>query len=341
MKLALDARLITDYFLPKIHDDMTSWSTKDIPPQQGKLAIITGATGGLGYQTALALAGAGAEVVLTGRNAAKGDTALQNIHKTFPEARIRYEPLDLASLASVRDFAERFAHRHSSLDLLINNGGVMAPPTRYTTADGFELQFGTNYLSHFALTAQLLPLLINGTQPRIVSVSSIVHRFGATIQFDDLQWQRTYQPRPAYRQSKLAMLMFALELQRRSEANGWGITSNAAHPGYAVTELHSTGPRLGRDGQAGFFEKMSALFKPLVTHSAADGAFPILYAATSPNARGGGYYGPTGWMELKGAVGKAIIGSNAKDFKVAAELWRISEQLTGTNWANALSGSIG
>ena len=313
---------------------MTSWTTKDIPPQHGKLAIITGATGGLGYQTALALAGAGAEVILTGRNATKGESALQNIHRIFPEARIRYEPLDLASLASIRQFVDQFAHRHRSLDLLINNGGVMAPPARYTTADGFELQFGTNYLSHFALSALLLPLLRNGVQPRIVNVSSIVHRLG-TIQFDDLQWQRTYQPRPAYRQSKLAMLLFALELQRRSEANGWGLTSNAAHPGYAVTELHSTGPRLGRNGDAGWFEKMSALFKPLVTHSAADGALPILYAATSPNARGGGYYGPTGWLELKGAVGEAVIGSKAKDHSVAERLWLISELLTGTRWTNS------
>ena len=173
---------------------MKNWTTRDMASQQGRLAVITGATGGLGYETALALAGAGARVVLTGRNPTKGATALQNIRALHPDADIRYDALDLASLASIQDFAERFKRKHGALDILVNNGGVMAPPTRQLTADGFELQFGTNYLSHFALTAQLLPLLTQGRRARVVNLSSMAHRFGAAIHFDDLNWQHRYKP---------------------------------------------------------------------------------------------------------------------------------------------------
>src|ERR1700732_3641606 len=211
---------------------MTDWTTADIPPLNGKTAVITGATGGLGYETALALAGAGAGVMLTGRSEAKGRQALQAIRNQFPNAYIAYENLDLANLASVADFATRYAAAHASLDLLINNAGVMALPQRQVTSDGFEMQLGTNYLGHYALTAHLLPLLRRGVQPRVVSLSSLVHRWGA-IDFDDLQAARSYAPNKAYGQSKLAMLMFALELQRRSDAAGWGLMSNAAHPGSA------------------------------------------------------------------------------------------------------------
>ena len=214
-----------------------AWSTKDMPSQQGRVAIITGATGGLGLETAKALAGAGAAVVLTGRNAAKGEAALQHIRAAYPNATIRYEDLDLASLASVAAFADRFASAHASVDVLVNNAGVMMPPARHLTADGFELQFGTNYLGHFALTAHLLPLLRAGNRPRVVSLSSIAHKLQAAIHFDDLQWQRRYSPWAAYAQSKLAMLVFAIELQRRSDAAGWGLLSVAAHPGYARTGL--------------------------------------------------------------------------------------------------------
>src|SRR5882757_2355910 len=220
---------------------MTGWSTADVPSQDGKTAVITGATGGLGYETALALAGAGATVVLTGRNDAKGQEAIQRIRGQFANAKISYETLDLANLASVADFATRFAATHTSLDLLINNAGVMALPMRQTTADGFEMQFGINYLGHYALTARLLPLLRRGHQPRVVNLSSLAHRSGA-IDFDDLQGAKSYNPFKAYCQSKLAMLMYALELQRRSDAAGWGLMSNAAHPGYARTDLIPNGP---------------------------------------------------------------------------------------------------
>jgi NAD(P)-dependent dehydrogenase (short-subunit alcohol dehydrogenase family) len=196
---------------------MTNWTIADIPTLSGKPAIVTGSTGGLGFETALVLAQTEAEVLLTGRNDAKGRDAVAKIRSQIPGAKISYEMLDLASLASVTDFAKRFAAGHSSLDLLINNAGVMALPTRQTTVDGFEM--GTNYLGHYALTAQLLPLLRRGHEPRVVNLSSIAHRTGF-IHFSDLQGERLYSPWKAYNQSKLAMLMFALELQRRSDAGG-------------------------------------------------------------------------------------------------------------------------
>jgi len=301
---------------------MTGWSTADIPSQDGKTAVITGATGGLGYQTALALAGAGAAVVLTGRNDAKGQDAIQRIRGQFPDAKISYETLDLASLASVAGFAARFAAAHASLDLLINNAGVMALPKRQTTADGFEMQFGTNYLGHYALTAHLLPLLRRGNQPRVVNLSSLAHRSGA-IDFDDLQGAKSYNPFKAYCQSKLAMLMFALELERRSNAAGWGLLSNAAHPGYALTDLIANGP-----GTRGLLGQLGKILQPFASHSAAEGALPTLFAATSPEAQPGGYYGPNWFYELKGPPEPAKIMPQAKDAAAAARLWDTSAALT-------------
>ncbi len=314
---------------------MTSWSIRDIPPQRGRLVVITGATGGLGYQTALALAGAGAQVVLTGRNPEKGAAALKSIRAAHPGAAIRYETLDLASLASVQSFAERFRREHDTLDILINNGGVMAPPTRQVTADGFELQFETNYLSHFALTAQLLPLLMQSRGARVVNLSSLAHRFGASIHFDDLNGQRGYKAFAAYGQSKLAMLMFTFELQRRSDAQGWGLRSLAAHPGLAATALLHNGQRLGGDAKASWMETLSGWLPSLLAQSASDGALPTLYAATSPDAVKAGYCGPTGFMEFKGPVGAATVAPRARDQAVAAKLWQVSEKLTGVQWAPA------
>jgi NAD(P)-dependent dehydrogenase (short-subunit alcohol dehydrogenase family) len=305
---------------------MTSWTTADIPPQNGRTAVITGATGGLGYETALALAGAGAVVVLTGRNDAKGRHAIEQIRRRFPDAKITYETLDLASLASVADFAGRFAAAHAKLDLLINNAGVMALPKRQTTADGFEMQFGTNYLGHYALAAHLLALLRRGDQPRVVNLSSLTHRWGA-INFDDLQSQRSYAPAKAYSQSKLAMLMFALELQRRSDAGGWGLMSNAAHPGYARTDLIANGP-----GASGLLWQINKLLRPYVSQSAAEGALPTLFAATSPEAKAAGYYGPNGFYELKGPPVPAKIMPQAEDATVAARLWDVSAVLTGVSF---------
>jgi NAD(P)-dependent dehydrogenase (short-subunit alcohol dehydrogenase family) len=304
----------------------TKWTANDVPSQAGRLAVVTG-TGGLGYETALVLARHDAEVILAGRNEGKGREAIRRITALAPGASVRFELLDLADIASVAAFSNRLRAQGRPIDLLINNAGVMTPPYRRATADGFELQFGTNYLGHFALTAQLLPLLERGRGPRVVEVSSGAHRLGGAIHFDDLQWERTYKPWGAYAQSKLAMLMFALELQRRSDAAGWGLMSNAAHPGFARTELIANGP--GADAR---LTKINNALRPFLSHSAADGALPVLFAATSPEAKGGGYYGPTGPFELIGASGSAVIGSHAKDLGVARKLWEISEELTGARW---------
>ena len=302
---------------------MSAWAFSDIPPQQGRSAVVTG-TGGLGYETALALARAGGDVVLAGRNPDKGAASVARIKAAAPAARIVFESLDLASLASVEAFAGRLLAERPGLDLLVNNAGVMTPPSRQTTRDGFELQFGTNYLGHFALTARLLPLLRQGHAPRVVNVSSMAHRTGK-IHFDDLQWQRVYKPWPAYGQSKLAMLLFAFELQRRSDAAGWGLLSNASHPGYARTELIPNGP-----GTDGLLMKLGLLMQPLASQSAADGALPTLFAATAAGAARGAYYGPDWFYELKGPPKLAYVAPQARDRAAAARLWEVSEQLTAT-----------
>jgi NAD(P)-dependent dehydrogenase (short-subunit alcohol dehydrogenase family) len=298
-------------------------ATPEIPSQLGKTAVVTGSTGGLGYETVLALAKAGADIILTGRDDRKGQSALGKISREVIGARIRYEHLDLASLASIADFAQRMQVRQS-LDLLINNAGVMALPRRQTTADGLEMQFGTNYLGHFALTARLMPLLRRSSGPRVVSVSSLAHRTGS-IDFGDLQGTRLYSPWKAYGQSKLACLMFALELQRRSDSAGWNLTSDAAHPGFSRTNLFASGP-------GGLLSVATDFAAPFFGHSAADGARPILFAATSPQAKPGGYYGPGGFGELRGAPAPALIMPRARDAATAARLWDVSEKLTGTSF---------
>jgi len=305
---------------------MNPWSVADIPSQSGKLAVVTGATGGLGYETALALARAGAEVLVTGRNAEKGRVAIEQIKRAVPSAEVRFAMLDLASLASVRAFAANMITNGRPLDLLINNAGVMDLPTRRLTEDGFELQFATNHLSHFALTALLLPLLRKAQAPRVVNVSSLAHR-GGKIDFRNLQAERKYNSWAAYQQSKLANLLFTFELQRRSDAYGWGLMSNTAHPGYARTELIPNGP--GTGGLKGIGMKVLGSF---MSHSAAAGALPTLFAATSPQAAPNGYYGPNGFYELKGPVALARVFPQAKDETVARKLWEVSEQLTGIKW---------
>jgi NAD(P)-dependent dehydrogenase (short-subunit alcohol dehydrogenase family) len=301
---------------------MSGWSIKNMPSQQGKLAVVTGANSGLGYETALALAGAGAEVIVAARSVDKGHQAVARIRAQLPSANVRFDALDLASLPSVAAFSRRLVAAEKPLDLLINNAGVMALAKRQLTADGFEMQFGTNYLGHYALTAQLLPLLRRAPAPRVVSLSSIAHR-GGRIDFDDLQGERRYKPWKAYQQSKLAMLMLALELQRRSDADGWGLMSNAAHPGFARTQLMANGPGDNR---------LASLVMPLVSHSAAAGALPTLYAATSPDAKPSGYYGPNGILELKGAVAPSKIMPQALDLAVASRLWDVSAKLTGVTF---------
>ncbi|WP_206243851.1 SDR family oxidoreductase [Novosphingobium terrae] len=305
---------------------MASWTIHDIPDQSGRLAMVTGATGGLGLETALALAGAGAEVILAARNPDKGRAAETLIRQRHPGARVRFEILDLASLASVEAFAGQHVATGRPIDILVNNAGVMAPPRRRVTPDGFELQLGTNYLAHFALTGRLLPLLSAG-QARVVQLSSIAHR-RAKIRLDDLNAERGYQAFPVYGQSKLAMLMFALELDRRSKAQGWGLTSVAAHPGIASTDLIANGT--GEGGR--LLTAVSNLAVKLVGHSAAQGALPQLMAATIPGVKGGAYFGPQGWQEFKGLPGRGKIRPQALDTAVAAQLWSASQAMTGVTF---------
>jgi NAD(P)-dependent dehydrogenase (short-subunit alcohol dehydrogenase family) len=305
--------------------NMTAWTVSDIPPQTGRTAIVTG-TGGLGYQAALALARAGSQVVIAGRNPDKGAQAVTMIKKEFAAANVRFEAIDLASLASIGAFGARLSSQLKSIDVLINNAAVMTPPKRLETTDRFELQFGTNYLGHFALTAHLLPLLRQGTEARVISLSSVAARQGV-LDFDDLQSERNYKPMRAYSQSKLACLMFALEMQRRSEAGGWGVASIAAHPGVARTDLLHNAP--GRFSVMGVARSMLwFLFQP-----AAQGALPTLFAATSPNAGPGGYYGPDRLGETRGAPVAAKVPPQANNVQAAARLWEVSAQLTGTVFA--------
>jgi NAD(P)-dependent dehydrogenase (short-subunit alcohol dehydrogenase family) len=300
---------------------MAIWQTSDIPPQRGRSVIVTG-TGGLGFEDALALAGAGANVIIAGRNPSKGQEAVSRIRESVPTAAVRFELLDLASLESVTAFGSRLRASIDSLDVLINNAAVMTPPRRATTADGFELQFGTNYLGHFALTAELLPLLRKSKSPRVVTLSSVAARAGS-IRFEDLQAEVTYNPMQVYSQSKLACLMFALELQRRSDAAGWGIASIAAHPGISRTDLLPNGA--GANSLAGRTRRfLWFLFQP-----AAQGALPTLYAATAPAAEGGKYYGPDKMGETRGHPTEAKVPLQAQDVKLAARLWKVSEELTG------------
>lgn len=316
----------------------SDWTAADIPPQAGKRAVVTG-TGGLGYETALELARAGAAVVIAGRSRAKGEAALARIAAASPSAAVSFGMLDLADLASVEAFAAGVRAEHSRLDILVNNAGVMALPARATTTDGFERQLGVNFLGHFALTAHLLPALRASASPRVVSLSSLAHRRGR-IDFDDLHGERRYGPWKAYSQSKLAMLIFAIELQRRSEAGGWGLTSIAAHPGWAATELIANGPA-GGGGLSAALGHAARLLGPLLSQSPAAGALPTLFAATAPEAEAGGYYGPGGFREIRGSPAPSRMIDEAGDPAVAARLWDEALRLTGARFPVRPQASIG
>ncbi len=303
----------------------------DIPSQAGRSILITGANGGGGYHAALTFARRGARVVLACRDRSKGETALGRLDREAPGSASELAIVDLASLASVREFAARQLEQARPIDILINNAGVMAPPKRRETADGFEMQFGTNVLGHFALTGLLLPALQqaeaeSGFAPRIVTIASIAHKRGR-LHFDDLQWQRSYSPMGAYQQSKLANLMLALEMDRRLRAAGSKILSVAAHPGVANTNLFQTGERsaLAIAGRKILGKVIGALL-----NTEAEGAMPTLYAATAGEVKGGGYYGPQGFQEMRGEeMGPAKISAQAEDAAAAARLWGICEELTG------------
>jgi NAD(P)-dependent dehydrogenase (short-subunit alcohol dehydrogenase family) len=305
---------------------MTAFDDTDIPSLGGQRAIITGGSSGTGLETARVLARRGAHVTLTSRDAARGADAVARIQAETSGAHIQAQCLDLADLASVRAFAA--SNLTAPLDLLINNAGLMAPPTRNTTRDGFELQFGANHLGHFALTGLLLPALQRAAgQPRVVTVSSIAHRRGE-LRLDDLQSAHNYRPGRSDSQSKLANLMFALELQRRLARAGAHVISLAAHPGVAATNLASTMVQ-GRPRAIGYL--METIFRAL-GQTAARGAEPIIYAATMPGLSGGSYIGPDGFREMRGDPAPAEIASQANDAAAAAELWRWSEKLTGVRY---------
>ncbi len=302
------------------------WMTEQIPPQTGRRVIITGANSGIGWHTALEFARRGAQVVLAARSEAKAQDAIARIRRQVPDARLVPGVLDLASLKSVRAFAAEFGKE--PLDLLINNAGVMAIPQREITVDGFERQFATNYLGPFALTALLFHSIRSKAGSRIVTVSSSAGMW-AQIDFDNLQSERVYKPMfQAYAQSKLADSIFALEVHRRLTALGSPIISTAAHPGYAVTNLQTSGP--GQTHNLALRLTM-AILKPIASQDAAHGALPTLYAAVAADAAPGGYYGPH-FLQMKGYPAPAPIPRSAQDIEVGKRLWALSEQLTGVSF---------
>lgn len=301
----------------------TKWTTADIPSQEGRRAVITGGNSGIGFEAALALARKGAELILPARTKAKADDAVARILERVPDAKLHAEILDLSEQGSVHAFANRVIERFpgQSLDLLINNAGVMALPTREVTVDGFERQFATNYLGPFALTALLLPSMKQIAGSRVVTVASLASNQGK-IEFDNLQSERVYKPMfQAYAQSKLADLIFSRELQRRLKTLGSPILSTAAHPGYAVTNLSA-------DHVATGLKVLMAIIKPFLSQDAARGALPTLYAAVAGQAIAGGYYGPNGIAELKGYPIAVPTPKGALDEAVANRLWTESERLT-------------
>ena len=293
------------------------WSAADIPDQTGRVAIITGANTGLGLETARALAAAGAQVVLAVRDLDKGAAAVEEIGKTTPAGNLALQRLDLSSLSDIRSAAEQLGDQYPQIDLLINNAGVMYPP-KGNTADGFELQFGTNHLGHFALTALLLENLTTVRGSRVVTVSSNGHKFRAAIHFDDLQWERNYSRVGAYAQSKLANLLFTYELQRRLA--GTNTVALAAHPGGSNTELARNSPLWVR----AVFDAVA----PLLVQGADMGALPTLRAATDPAALGGQYYGPDGFMEQRGNPKVVASSEQSYDLDLQRRLWSVSEELT-------------
>ena len=292
---------------------MAKWTANDIPDLSGKVAVVTGANSGLGYETVLELARHGAEVVLACRDEKRGTDALGKLGGQAPDAKADLSLLDLADLASVRKFAEQYAGDHDHLDILVDNAGVMALDERRLTADGFEMQFGTNHLGHFALTGLLMPQLLARPHSRVVSVTSFGHKIGK-MQFDDLQAEGKYRKWLAYGQSKLANLLFTFELDRRARAAGKDLIATVAHPGYANTNLQSG---------------TSFQWSNFMAQSAPMGALPQLYGATAPDVQGGEFFGPSGFMQQRGAPKRVKAASKAYDTETARRLWEVSEELTG------------
>ncbi|AKS30686.1 SDR family NAD(P)-dependent oxidoreductase [Mycolicibacterium goodii] len=301
----------------------TKWTEADVPDQSGRVAIVTGSNTGLGYETARVLATKGAHVVIAVRNLDKGRDAVDRITASTPKADLKLQQLDVGSLDSVRTAADELNNAYPRIDLLINNAGVMYPP-KQTTVDGFELQFGTNYLGAFALTGLLLDHLLPVDGSRVVAVASMAHRIRAKIHFEDLQWERRYNRVEAYGQSKLANLLFAYELQRRLAAAGKPTISVAAHPGLSNTELMRHTPGTGLPG----YHQVASLF----TNSPLMGALATLRAATDPDVKGGQYYGPDGFRELRGHPKLVNSSTQARDPELQRRLWAVSEELTGVSF---------
>jgi NAD(P)-dependent dehydrogenase (short-subunit alcohol dehydrogenase family) len=309
------------------------WNAEQIPPLEGRRFIITGANTGIGYHAALKLARRDAELVLACRDEARGQAALHKLLDEAPSAHVELAKLDLASLDSVRRFADAELEKQKPLHALINNAGVMAVPKRQETADGFEMQFGTNVLGHFALTGLLLPALELGAADRepsrVVTIASIAHK-RTTLQLDDLQSLKSYSPMRVYQQSKLGDLMFSFELSRRLRAKGSRVMSLAAHPGVAATELFRG------DGRSDAFKKIRTIAGHaigILLNTDAEGALPTLYAATSADVVGGGYYGPQGFEEMRGeVVGVAKVAPQARDEAAAKRLWGMCEEWTGVRF---------
>ncbi|MFN2210270.1 MAG: SDR family NAD(P)-dependent oxidoreductase [Candidatus Promineifilaceae bacterium] len=298
--------------------DNKKWTEADIGDLSGKVAVVTGANSGIGYETARALAEKGADVVMACRNLQKGNEAAEQIRALDPRGSVEVMQLDLADLDSVREFAEAFKAQHDRLDLLINNAGIMMTPYG-KTAQGFEQQFGVNHLGHFALTGLLFERIKETPGSRVVTVSSTYHRLGK-IDFDDLHCEeKAYGRQTAYGQSKLANLLFTYELQRKMDRAGLDMVAVAAHPGWSETNLQR---------HAGLFDFMNRF----VAQDAAMGALPTLYAATAPDVRGGDYYGPEGFMERAGYPKKVRSNGRSQDEEVAERLWRVSEDLTGVSY---------
>jgi NAD(P)-dependent dehydrogenase (short-subunit alcohol dehydrogenase family) len=306
---------------------MAKWSTADIADQSGRLAVVTGANSGIGFVAARELARARARVVLAVRDTARGEEAATKVRSVASGADVEVMALDLAELSSVRSFATAFGESHDGPDLLVNNAGVMALPYR-TTADGFEMQFGTNHLGHFALTGLLLAGLRGRPEPRVVTLSSGAHRMGR-IDFDDLQGGRSYKKWKAYGQSKLANLLFAFELGRRATAAGLALTSVAAHPGYAATNLQAAGPKMSGSGLE---ERAMGLANRVFAQDEEHGALPTLYAATEPHLPSGSYVGPDGPFEMRGRPRLVAASDRAWDEQTARRLWETSEELTGVHY---------
>lgn len=298
-----------------------------VPDQSGRTVVVTGANSGTGREAAERLAAAGAHVVLAVRNPEKGAKALAEIIGVHPEASVEVRIVDLASLASVAAFAEGLERDVGRLDTLINNAGVMAPPRRFETEDGFELQMGSNYLGPFALTTRLLPLLLTAPAPRVTTMSSGVANVGR-IHFDDLQWaRRRYSPTRAYAQSKLADLLLARHLATVAGQRGWSLRSNAAHPGFTRTNLQTAGASLGR---ASTHRSPIGSVPFLPSQLPPEGAEPMLFAAADPAAIAGGYYGPSGLFGLVGPTGPARLNRRMRDAGTAARLWAVAQELTST-----------